>query len=70
MKIIVMLALLTSCAKILDTKDYIILSEKVEIRCKYHEEDNEYSDCVSPGGLKLEKVTVMSGFIATIPNRK
>lgn len=54
----------------MDTKDYIILSENVEIRCNFHEENNQYSDCVSSGGAKLQKVTVMSGFIATIPNRK
>lgn len=70
MKTLMLLTLLTSCAKILDTKNYIILSEKVEIRCNFHEGNNEYSDCVSSGGLKLEKVTVMSGFIATIPNGK
>jgi hypothetical protein len=70
MKMLMMLTLLTSCTKIMDTKDYIILSENVEIRCNFHEENNQYSDCVSSGGAKLQKVTVMSGFIATIPNRK
>jgi hypothetical protein len=70
MKIVMMLALLTSCAKIMDTKNYIVLSEGVEIRCNFHEENNEYSDCVSSRGLKLEKVKVISGFVATIPNGK
>ena len=71
MKTLMLLTLLTSCdLKIMDTKNYIVLSEGVEIRCNFHEENNEYSDCVSSRGLKLEKVKVISGFVATIPNGK
>ena len=72
MKLLIMLLLLTSCAKILDTKDYVIVSEGYKIRCKFHEENNEYSDCNMelPYLIEVDSVKVVSGVVITIPNQE
>jgi predicted AlkP superfamily phosphohydrolase/phosphomutase len=72
MKLIAALLLLTSCAKVLDTKDYVILSEGYKVQCKYHEENNEYSECVMeyPYLVDLDNVKVISGIVLTIQNQE
>lgn len=56
----------------LDTKDYVIVSEGYRIHCKYHEENNEYSDCNMelPYLIEVDNVKVVSGLVVTIPNKE